>query len=188
MLGMTVFVLLLIVGFVLLCIWFLLQPDGFLSSQRFVTCPETQQSAAVKIDIGYRIRTLLGGRERLQLKSCSRWPERQPCGQECLLQVDLNPAILEGVLRTWYAGKTCALCSRELQEQDWTLGRFSAVDESGRFWPGSELPLRKLPMDAEHYRPVCWPCHLERRALRRFPEVLLQGDRRVTREGPWTGE
>ena len=188
MLGMTLFVLLLIVGFAFLCVWFLLQPDGYLSSQRVITCPETRQSAAVKLDIGYRIRTLLRGRELLQLKSCSRWPERQACDQECLLQVDLNPAILEGVLRTWYADKTCALCNRELHEQDWSLGRFSAVDEAGRFVCGSELPLRKLPMAAEHYRPVCWPCHLDQRAQRHTPGKLLKGDRRVTQKELWAGE
>jgi hypothetical protein len=187
MLGMTVFVLLLIVGFALLCFWFLRQPDGYLSSQRVLTCPETRKPAAVKLDIGHRLRTLFGGREQLQLKSCSRWPERQGCSQECLLQVDSSPAILDGVLRAWYAGKTCALCHRALQEQDWTLGRFSAVDASGRFLCGSELPLRKLPTALESYQPVCWPCHLGQRARNYPPDTLLQGDRRAAKEERWTG-
>jgi hypothetical protein len=163
MLGVTILVLLFAVCFAFICFRIVLPADGYLTSHRMLTCPETGQPARVQLDIGYRLRTLLGGHERLRLQSCARWPERQICGQECLLQVDLNPEIMERVLRTWYEGKMCALCSQKLQEQDWRRGRFSALDEEGRFFCANELPLRELPKTIGRYRPVCWSCHLERR-------------------------
>ena len=185
MVGMTILVLLL-VSFAIICVRIVLPPNGYLTSQRMLTCPETGRSVRVKIDIGHRLRTLLGGHERLRLRSCSRWPERSVCGQECLLQVNLDPEILEHILQTWYDAKTCALCSQKLREQDWRRGRFSAVDVEGRFFCGSELPLHDLPMALAHYRPVCWSCHLEQRE-HKVREETFKGDRRGYQEERWTG-
>jgi hypothetical protein len=185
MLGMTILVLL-VISFAVICVRIVLPADGYLTSQRVLTCPETGQPAKVKVDVGYRLRTLFGGHERLRLQSCSRWPERRICGQECLLQVNLNPEILERVVGTWYDGKNCALCSQKLQEQDWRRGRFSAVDAEGRFCCGGEMPLRDLPRALANYRPVCWSCHVEQRE-HKTREATFKGDRRAYHEEPWTG-
>lgn len=59
--------------------------------KRSVTCPETHQSAEIELDAGLiAARTAVGNRiERSDFKvlSCSRWPERHECGQECVEQL-----------------------------------------------------------------------------------------------------
>ena len=94
MLGMTILVLLLVTSFAFICYRILLPPDGYLRRKRMLTCPETGEHVNLRIDVVHRIRTLLGGHEHLRVESCSRWPDRRVCGQECLLQVDLCPEVL----------------------------------------------------------------------------------------------
>ncbi|HEY3204662.1 MAG TPA: hypothetical protein VGL03_13510 [Thermoanaerobaculia bacterium] len=55
---------------------------------RVITCPETGCPAAVKVDMGHAARTSVVGETELRLESCSRWPERAGCGQECLAQIE----------------------------------------------------------------------------------------------------
>jgi hypothetical protein len=50
---------------------------------RVITCPENRKPAGVMVDTGHVLLMTLTGKEDLRLKSCSRWPERQDCGQEC---------------------------------------------------------------------------------------------------------
>ncbi len=52
---------------------------------RVVTCPETAKSAAVEVAAKHAALRRVIGKLNLQLKSCSRWPERQGCEQECLV-------------------------------------------------------------------------------------------------------
>lgn len=58
---------------------------------RVVTCPETVEAAIVKIHATRAIASKLAGRNELPLRSCSRWPERQGCGQECCAQLAAAP-------------------------------------------------------------------------------------------------
>ena len=59
--------------------------------KRVITCPETRKPAAIQVDAGHAALTAAVSHPDLRLKSCSRWPEREDCGQECLLQVELSP-------------------------------------------------------------------------------------------------
>src|SRR6266508_5356565 len=72
--------------------------------KRVITCPETRKPAAVEVDAGHAALTAATHHRDLRLKSCSRWPERQDCGQECLLQVELAPedCLLRNILTSWY--------------------------------------------------------------------------------------
>ena len=167
--------------FAIVCLIVLLAPDRFLTARRVLTCPETSQSVAVRLAIGDRIRSLLAGRERLRIRACSRWPEREACGQECLLQVDLQPQLLERTLRAWCEGRDCALCGHPLAPNDWRQGRFAGVDRQGAFVPGAQMSLSELPLALENYRPVCWNCHCAQRELRVEPE-------RVRSAAAWAGE
>ena len=54
-----------------------------LRGKRLVTCPETQKPAAVDLDAVHLARDAAFGTPHLRLSECSRWPERQGCGQEC---------------------------------------------------------------------------------------------------------
>ncbi len=54
------------------------------SGTRAVTCPETHQQVAVKLDALQAARTELEEHPQLHLSDCSRWPERWNCDRACL--------------------------------------------------------------------------------------------------------
>jgi hypothetical protein len=54
---------------------------------RTLTCPDTQAPAEVAIDAGRAAASSAFGKPKLQVKRCSRWPEHEQCGQECLSEV-----------------------------------------------------------------------------------------------------
>ena len=49
-----------------------------------VTCPETGGGAEIGLDGGCAARSSILGRLKLRVRSCSLWPERGNCDQECL--------------------------------------------------------------------------------------------------------
>ena len=55
---------------------------------RLVTCPETRQPVGVALDVRHAAWSGLGHAPSLRLETCSRWPERRDCGQECLRQIE----------------------------------------------------------------------------------------------------
>ena len=56
------------------------------SGSRLVACPENQQSAVVRIDTQHAVATGMHGHADVRLCDCTRWPERENCGQPCLPQ------------------------------------------------------------------------------------------------------
>ena len=60
---------------------------------RVITCPENHRPAGVTVDTGHVLLTTFEGKPDLRLKSCSRWPERQDCGQQCLSQIEASRKI-----------------------------------------------------------------------------------------------
>lgn len=52
-------------------------------------CPETMQPVKVYVDAAHAAKTRFHGREELVVVSCSRWPERRGCGQDCTPQIPL---------------------------------------------------------------------------------------------------
>lgn len=54
---------------------------------RQVTCPETHETAAVEMDAVHCAATALRGTEYLRLASCSRWPEKRECDQDCVYEL-----------------------------------------------------------------------------------------------------
>src|SRR5208337_1144224 len=55
--------------------------------KRLITCPETHTTAAVDVAAGEAAVGAFLTEPTLRLKECSRWPERQDCGQACLQQI-----------------------------------------------------------------------------------------------------
>ena len=55
--------------------------------KRLVSCPETHQPAAVRVATGKAAFKATLGDGQLRLSECSRWPEKEACGQECLAQI-----------------------------------------------------------------------------------------------------
>src|ERR1700745_2868323 len=80
-----------------------------LRGQRLVTCPETRLPAAVEVAAGEAALGAFVNEPTFRLQECSRWPERESCGQECLQQIEANPqgCLVWNVVAEWDSGKNC---------------------------------------------------------------------------------
>jgi hypothetical protein len=61
---------------------------AWMRGPRVLTCPKSGVPATVEVDAWRAALTVESGELQLRLRSCSRWPENQGCGQECLRQVE----------------------------------------------------------------------------------------------------
>ena len=70
------------------------------SGSRPVTCPENGKRELVEVDATHAAFTNAVGRPEIRLQNCSRWPLKQDCGQECLVNLDVAPedGLVSGVL------------------------------------------------------------------------------------------
>lgn len=53
-------------------------------SPRMLSCPETGGTAEIGIDASRAALTSAFGKPLLRVKSCSLWPEKERCRQDCL--------------------------------------------------------------------------------------------------------
>ena len=129
-----------------------------------VRCPETGQPVDVEVDNKYAFRMAWRGQEHSRLSSCSRWPEKGDCGQECLMQLDASPENLNRLLSMWTEGKACAICTRAITPDDWRQSRFAVLNQDQELFELRDLPAEDLQMALEYTRPLCWKCHKQERA------------------------
>lgn len=142
---------------------------------RVITCPDNELLAAVRVDAGHAALTSAGGRERLRLETCSRWPEKAGCGQECLKQIEAQP--MDCLVRTqvsqWYADKSCALCGKALGAADWTERKPALRAPDGRTIEWRDVrPETMYQMMATH-APICWDCHVAETFRNQRPDLVL---------------
>jgi hypothetical protein len=131
-----------------------------------MTCPQTHQTAAVHVNAGKAASTTLIGKHEVRSDQCSRWPERRTCGQDCLSQINADPAHCQvwNIVADCYKGKCCGYCQNPFTEMHWH-GRHPALlspDRVARQW--NEVPPEQLPTIFETYLPVCWNCYIEKRS------------------------
>ena len=143
--------------------------------KRLVTCPETHKAAAVDVAAGKAAVDAFLSEPTLRLKQCSRWPERQDCGQECLQQIEADPenCLVWNIVSHWYEGKKCVICHK-------TIGRLHHLDHApGLLGPDHktvewrELRPEQLPAVFATHRPVCWDCHVTEIFRRLYPELVV---------------
>jgi hypothetical protein len=151
--------------------------------KRLITCPETHKSEAVDVDAKEAAFGAFLSEPTLHLRECSRWPERQNCGQECLREIEANPGtcLVWNVVGTWYAGKSCAFCHKR-------FGEFHHLDHApalrgpdGKTIEWSDVPPRQLPDVFATYQPVCWNCHVTETFRRLHPELLVEREFKTKR-------
>jgi hypothetical protein len=53
--------------------------------RRTVICPETSESAFIALDARHAALMHVIGERPRRIQACSRWPERQACGANCLM-------------------------------------------------------------------------------------------------------
>lgn len=142
---------------------------------RVITCPENRRPAGVRVDSRHAAVTAIGKIPELRLSTCSRWPERAGCGQECLAQIAQSPedCLVRNILIRWYAGKVCASCGQPFADLDWS-GRKPALLRPGKVsveW--SEVPADQLYEVLADSKPLCFACHMASVLVREHPELVV---------------
>jgi hypothetical protein len=159
-------------------IWFTWRGD------RLVTCPETRQPVGVALDLRHVIKhgavTAPGPHvPALRLRTCTRWPERQDCGQECLAQIEAAPegCLVRNILTDWYEGKDCAICGKAIGEIHWADHRPALLNPESRTVAWAGIPPETLPQVLETHAPVCWNCHIVQTFCREHPKLVVDRSR-----------
>ena len=143
---------------------------------RVITCPETGKQAMVEVDAPRAALTSLVGQTDIRLESCWRWPLRQDCGQECLLQLDVAPVecLVRSVLMKWYRGKECAFCRRSLGEIELIDHKPALLNPEGVTVEWASIPISAVNEAMATYLPVCWNCHIAQTFRREHPDLVVE--------------
>jgi hypothetical protein len=144
--------------------------------KRLVTCPETQKSAAVDLDAAHLARDAVFGTPQFRLSECSRWPERQGCGQECLKQIEAAPedCLVRRIVANWYAGKTCVICGKAVDVAEQWVGHVPALlspEKRTIYW--DKVAPEKLAEIFQTHSPVCWSCHIAETFRHEHPDLVV---------------
>lgn len=145
--------------------------------KRLVTCPETKAPAAVDLDAARAAGQSVWGGPHLRLSECSRWPERQGCGQECLSQIEAAPedCLVRNIVSKWYAGKVCAYCGKPIEAIDWLGGqRPGLLDADRKSVQWDQIRPEQLPEFLGKCAPVCWNCYITEAFRREHPELVVE--------------
>ncbi len=142
---------------------------------RVVTCPETHAPAGVRVNAKDAALAALRGQHTLALDTCTRWPERAGCGQECLQEIAQAPdgCLVRNLLQAWYEGKTCVLCSKDLSHIDWATHKPGLMDRERHLVGWDEIEAVDLKRALETHVPVCWDCQIIESLVRQHPERVV---------------
>jgi hypothetical protein len=182
LLAISIFAL--VAGVLLFRIVPMLQTYFTYRGKRLVTCPETHKPAAVDVAAGKAAASAFVGPPMLYLNQCTRWPERQNCGQDCLQQIEYDPENCRvwNIVASWYEGKNCVLCHKrfeQLRHLDHAPALMSP-DRQTAEW--KQFPPEQLPEIFSSYLPLCWNCHIAETFRREHPELVVDRERDLTND------
>ena len=142
---------------------------------RVIACPENEQPAAVTVDARRAALTAAVGHERLRLDSCSRWPEKAGCGQECLKQIEAQPTdcLVRTQVDRWYADKSCAICGKPLGQVEWAAHAPALRAPDGRTLEWRDVKPETMFQVMGSHAAVCWDCHVAETFRRQRPDLVL---------------
>ena len=142
---------------------------------RVIACPENEQPAAVTVDARRAALTAAAGHERLRLDSCSRWPEKAGCGQECLKQIEAQPTdcLVRTQVDRWYADKSCAICGKPLGQVEWAAHAPALRAPDGRTLEWRDVKPETMFEVMGSHAAVCWDCHVAETFRRQRPDLVL---------------
>jgi hypothetical protein len=145
-----------------------------LRGARLVTCPETKETVAVKVNAKRAALQSFVGVSHLRLSDCTRWPERQNCGQDCLSQVEADPdgCLVWNIVAHWYEGRNCVYCGKPFGHINWHDHRPALLSPDKKTVQWTEVPPEKLPEYFATYKPVCWDCHVAESFRREHPDLV----------------
>ncbi|MEO8034395.1 MAG: hypothetical protein ABI837_08165 [Acidobacteriota bacterium] len=143
--------------------------------QRVLVCPENKQNVSVELDAWLAAHSEFDGEPVLRLQSCTRWPEREDCDQECLAQIEASPdgTLMRNIVAAWYRDKRCAYCRREIGAIEWhdALPALRSADGTPREWKG--ISAADVPAILETHTAICWNCSLVEGFRREHPELVV---------------
>jgi hypothetical protein len=157
-------------------LWPLVRTYRRFRGTRVITCPESHLPAAVEVDARLAAVTHMStGTPTLRLAACSRWPERQDCGQECLSQIESAPTdcLARTMLVRWYDGKACVFCRRPIGEIHWSDHKPALRAPGGDTVGWEAIRAETLPAVLASHAPVCWNCHVAETLRREHPELIV---------------
>jgi hypothetical protein len=166
----------LVVATVCFAVRYFVQTRKNFGGGRVVICPENQQQAMVEIDARRAGLTSLFGKTEIRLESCWRWPLKEDCGQECLLQLSEvdNDCLVRSVLMKWYQGKKCAFCQRPFSEVELIDHKPVLFNPEGFTVEWAAIPISAVNEAMATYLPVCWNCHVAQTFHREHPELVVE--------------
>jgi hypothetical protein len=135
----------------------------------------------VALDIGRVAWSGVGRTPDLRLESCSRWPERQGCGQECLRQIESAPedCLMRNILKHWCEGKTCAVCGKPLGQIHLADHKPALLNPEHSTVEWGQIRPETVPAVLETHAPVCWNCHIVQTFCREHPEMVVDRSRHI---------
>ena len=143
--------------------------------KRIITCPETHAPAAVDVAAGEAAVGAFLTEPTLRLRECSRWPERQNCGQECLQQIEVDPenCLVWNIVAKWYEGKNCIFCHKPIAPLRHLDHAPALVGPDLKTVEWNQLRPEQLPDIFATCQPVCWNCHIAENFRRLHPELVV---------------
>jgi hypothetical protein len=175
--SITSFILLLLAAVVVVYVALATRTYLRMRGTRVVECPETRQPAAVTVDAGHAAVSSFWDKPDIQLKTCSRWPERHDCNQACVRQIAEQPqlTLAANMLKNWYVGRTCAICRRAigtLHPAEPRPGLLDATSPTREILSWDDIPAEQLPSALETHVPVCPNCVVAETFRRQYPQLV----------------
>jgi len=143
---------------------------------RLITCPETRNPVEVKVDAKHAASTAVYSRRPdLRLTTCSRWPERQDCDQDCVLQVRMAPedTLVRTILLEFYKGKKCVFCGQSFGELHLMDHKPALLSPENVTVEWEQVSPTSLPNVLVTHKPVCWNCHISETFRREFGDLIV---------------
>jgi hypothetical protein len=159
-----------------LCIRYFVRTSERFGGAQVIICPETEKQAMVEVDARHAGLTAIIGQPDIRLESCWRWPLKEDCGQECLLQLQVAPAecLVRGVLMKWYRGKKCAFCERPFTEIELFDHKPALLNPDGVTVEWTSIPFAAANHAMATCLPVCWDCHIAQAFRREHPDLVVE--------------
>jgi hypothetical protein len=156
------------------------------AGDRIITCPETGEAEVVRVDARHAASSSLAGETRLRLESCTRWPERRDCGQQCLTQIELaeDGCLVRARLESWYSGARCCLCGNSFTSVQWFDRKPGLRSPEGRAFSWEEIRSEDLPALLATCRPLCFNCLVAETFRQRFPDRVVDDPLRPAKVPP----
>ena len=146
---------------------------------RVVRCPENHRPAGVRLDAGHAAITSFGSAPHLRLHTCSRWPTKAGCGQECLREIEESPAdcLVRNIADRWYEGKSCASCGNPIGPVEWGPSQPALFFADKRSVEWKRVPADLLLETLEAAAPICFACHMANLLVREHPDLAIERGR-----------